>query len=244
MELAVRVPPLSALAEAPQSLLERVAAAGFDGVVLRGLETPHLPDVAAAVGATGLRPAAAHVPFDRLSAERETVVRELRTLGCERVVVGPLHAAHFETGAEVVRMATRLSALGGRLAADGRQLCYANRDHEFASVDGDTAFRLLAERAGEGLAFALDAGWTALADREPAAALSALDGRTPLVTATPRVADTGERRLPGRGAVELEAVAAAAADAGADWLVHAADEQPLHDEELAAAAEALRSAVD
>jgi sugar phosphate isomerase/epimerase len=243
MQVAARVPELARLDEPPGTLLERVAAAGFDGVVLAGLAEPHLPAVAAAIGETGLELVAAHVPFDRLQAERTTVVRELRTVGCERVVVVPLHEAHFGDDDDVSRMATRLSAMGGRLSADGRQLCYANRDHEFAAVGDTTAYELLVERAGEGLAFEFDAGWAAVADRDPDAVLSTLSGRVPMVDVTPRVPETGERRLPGRGDVDLPAVAAAAADAGADWLVHVAEEPPLHDAELAAAADVVRDAL-
>lgn len=244
MEVAVRLPPLPAVAESPRRLLSRVADAGFDGVVLAGLEAPHLPDVAAAVGETGLEPVGARVPLDRLQADREAVVRELRTVGCERVVVPSLHAAHFEADEEVTRMATRLSALGGRLAAEGRQLCYHNGAHEFRVVEGEDAYELLVERAGEGLAFEFDAGRAAVAGRDPAAVLDALADRAPVVEVTPRVAATGERRLPGKGDVDLPAVAAAAADAGSGWLVHAAAEPPLHDEELDAAAEVLRSVAD
>lgn len=244
MQLAVRLPPLPAVAESPGRLLERVAAAGFDGVVLAGLEAPHLPDVAAAIGETGLDPAGAHVPLDRLQAEREAVVRELRTVGCERVIVPELHAAHFESDAEVARMATRLSAMGGRLAADGRQLCYHNHDREFQPIEGRDAYELLVERSGEGLAFEFDAGWAAVAGRDPAGVLGTLAGRVPLVDVTPRVPDTGERRLPGAGDLDLAAVVAAAGDAGAEWLVHVAEEPPLHDEELAAAADVLGEAPD
>lgn len=240
MELAARVPPLATLEESPASLLQRVAAGGFDGVVLAGLAEPHLPDVAAAIGDTGLALAGVHVPFDRLQAERQTVVRELRTVGCERVVVPPMHEAHFESGPAANRLATRLSAMGGRLAAEGRQLCYANATQEFDDVGDGTAYELLVDRAGDGLAFEFDAGWAAVADRDPAAVLATLSGRAPLVVATPRVPETGERRLPGRGAVDLPAVAAAAAEAGADWLVHVAASPPLHDAELDAAADALR----
>jgi sugar phosphate isomerase/epimerase len=243
MKLAARVPPLANLEESPASLLQRVAEGGFDGVVLAGLAAPHLPDVASAIGETGLTLVAAHVPFDRLQAERKTVVRELRTVGCERVVVPPMHEAHFESRPEVNRLATRLSAMGGRLAADGRQLCYANAAHEFEDVGDGTAYELLIDRAGDGLAFEFDAGWTAVADRDPVAVLGALSGRAPLVVATPRVPETGERRLPGRGAVDLPAVADAAAAAGADWLVHVAASPPLHDAELDAAADALREAL-
>lgn len=244
MNVALGVPSLPAVDESAASLLARVTDAGFDGVVLGGLAAPDLPAVAAAIGDTGLAPAGARVPLERLQAERAAVVRELRTLGCERVVVPSLHPDHFGGDDEVARMATRLSALGGRLAADGRELCYANRDHEFQAVTGGDAYGLLSERAGDGLGFAFDAGWAAVAGRDPAAVLSGLSGRAPLVVATPRVAETGERRLPGKGALDLPAVAGAAAEAGADWVVHVADEPPLHDAELSAAADVLRSALD
>lgn len=239
MEIAVRLPPLATVQESTVTLLERVATAGFDGVVLVGLEEPHLPDVATAIGETDLELVGAHVPLDRLQAERQTVVRELRTVGCERVVVPELHEAHFGSADEVARMATRLSVLGGRLAADGRTLCYHNDDHEFRALDRGDAYELLVERAGEGLQFEFDAGWAAVAGRDPVRFLSLLDGRVPLVDATPRVPETGERRLPGKGDVDLPAIVEIAADAGSGWLVHVADEPPLHDEELAAAAEVL-----
>lgn len=172
-----------------------------------------LKPVAEALGRTGLSPVAAHVPLDRLQGGRTQVVRELKTVGCERVVVGPLHEAHFEDESSVARMATRLSALGGRLAADNRRLCYRNDRRE---LDGD-GFDLLADRAGEGLAFAFDAGAAAAAGRNPATALDCLDGRVPIVQLGSLTSDGG----PDDGRVDLAAVVAAAREAGAEWLVHA-----------------------
>lgn len=212
MQTAVRLGAFGDADEHIPDLLDRVAEAGYDGVVFGGLAAAQLKPVAASLGRTGLDPVAARVPLDRLQAEREQVVRDLRTIGCERVLLPALHGGHFGSEGSVARMATRLSALGGRLAADSRQLCYRPGSEDFATLDGDrTGFDVLAARAGEGLAFELDLATLVAADRDPVGTLEAVPGRVPLLGL-------------GDGAVSLdddvvEGILDAAAAAGAEWLV-------------------------
>jgi len=219
MLTAVRLGSLRDPTDPVPTMLERVAAAGFDGVAFVGLDEQRLQPVAEALLDTGLVPVAARVPYDRLQGERKQVVRELRTVGCERVVLPPLHEAHFETRGEVARMATRLSALGGRLAADGRSLCYLNGTREFRPVDGGDAYEVLVERAGDGLGFELDVGDAAAAGRDPVALLERLSGRVPLVRLRDVDAD-GEPTTLGEGSLDLGGVVGAAREAGTEWLVH------------------------
>ncbi len=230
MRTAVRLPD-SGAADPPSELLPRIAEAGFDGIAFESLDEGHLRPVAAALGDADLDPVAVAVAHDRLQAERRRVVRDLSTVGCERVVVPPVHEAHFVDADAINRMATRLSALGGRLAASGRTLCYRNGSHEFGPVDlsdesdhhanekTSDAFDLLVERSGDGLAFELDVGAAAAADRDPTAVLERLDGRVPLV-ALRDVDPDGSPVALGEGVVDVDAVVAAARDAGAEWLVY------------------------
>ena len=232
MRAAVQLYTLRRVVEPLPELLSRVADAGYEGVEFAGLDQMGLRPVAEALGKTGLEPVGAHVTHDRLQAERREVVRELRTIGCTRVVVPAVHEEHFVDADSVNRMATRLSALGGRLDADGRQLLYHNHDYEFGelSVEGNggdsgqrDAFELFVERAGDGLAFEFDVGWAAAAGRDPAAVLSRLDGRVPLVHIQD-VDEDGNPVEPGDGIVDLVACAEAAHEAGTEWLVYEHDD--------------------
>ncbi|PSP79730.1 sugar phosphate isomerase/epimerase [Halobacteriales archaeon QS_1_68_20] len=230
MRAAVRLPVAEASEGTRSETLARVAEAGFDGVAFADLERRHLRPVAAALGEAGLEPVSVTVSHDRLQAERKAVVRDLATVGCGRVVVPPVHEAHFETPDAINRMATRLSALGGRLATSGQTLCYRNDTHEFRRIDppGETddaaersldAFDLLVERSGEGLAFELDVGAVTAAGRDPAAVLGRLTGRVPLVALRDVDAD-GDPVSLGDGVVDVDVVVDAAREAGVEWLVY------------------------
>ena len=229
MRAAVQLYTLRRVVEPLPELLSRVADAGYEGVEFTGLDQMGLRPVAEALGKTGLEPVGAHVTHDRLRAERREVVRELRTIGCERVVVPAVHEQHFGDADSVNRMATRLSALGGRLDADGRQLLYHNHDYEFgklpaeANEDQRETYELFIQRAGDGLAFEFDVGWAAAAGRDPAAVLSRLDGRVPLVHIQD-VDEDGDPVEPGEGIVDLVACAEAAREAGTEWLVYEHDD--------------------
>lgn len=203
------------------ALIERVGESRFEGVELAGLSEADLQSVAAALGDTGLEPVAVQATYDRLQVDRDRIVRRMATIGCERAVVPGVHPAYFGDAEEVSRLATRLSALGGRLAADGRTLCYRNGGHEFDQLAGSgaDAFELLIERAGEGLAFELDVGAATAAGRDPVELLDRLDGRVPLVRIRDVTAD-GEPADLGSGAVDVDAVAATARESGVDWLLY------------------------
>lgn len=220
MRAAVHLDPRRAQPASLTGLLERLGGARFEGVEFAGLSDEHLQPVAAALGSSGLEPVAVQATYDRLQAEPRQVVRTLGTIGCGRAVVPGVHEAYFADPSEIARLATRLSALGGRLAADGRTLCYRNASHEFDRLEsGSGAFELLVERAGEGLAFELDVAGTVKAGRDPVELLDRLDGRVPLVRLRDVTAD-GEPVELGEGVVDVDAVAATAREIGVDWLVY------------------------
>ena len=204
---------------------ERVVEADFDGIEFAGLAESDLLPTATALGQTKLAPVGVHVPYDRLQVDRRQVVHELATIGCKRVVIPSIHPDHFASHDAVARMATRLSALGGRLRTDGRLLCYQNDDHEFRGIDDGEdgsvdAYDLLVERAGEGLAFELDVGGVVTAGRDPVSLLHHLDGRVPIVTLRD-VTAIGEPVALGEGIVNVEEIVIAARDTSVEWLVFA-----------------------
>ncbi|MDS0278133.1 sugar phosphate isomerase/epimerase [Halomicroarcula sp. S1AR25-4] len=216
MHTAVQLWTLRNLDVSTPALLDRVAAAGYDGVEFAGIEDP--PETARAMDEVGLVAAGAHVDADELRADPAGVAAELDTLGVPSVVVPYLDPDHFIDTATVDETAAMLDALASEF---DRPLLYHNHDHEFVPVGTETAFdRLAAETA---VGFELDVGWAEAAGRDPAALLSDLAGRAPVVHLKD-VTAAGEPTELGEGVVDLPGVVEAARDAGTEWLVFEHDD--------------------
>ena len=124
---AIQLHTLASMSDPLETVVRRVAAAGYDGVEFAGQFLSADPArVRSALAATGTAPVAAHVGLSRLEANPERVVDQCRTVGCRRVVVPHVGANHFLTTAAVDGLAARLAALSDRLAADGVELAYHN----------------------------------------------------------------------------------------------------------------------
>lgn len=124
---AIQLHTLASMSDPLETVVGRVAAAGYDGVEFAGRFLSADPGaVRSALVATGTAPVAAHVGLSRLEANPERVVDRCRTVGCRRVVVPHVGANHFLTTAAVDGLAARLAALSDRLAADGVELAYHN----------------------------------------------------------------------------------------------------------------------
>ncbi|MBX0323994.1 sugar phosphate isomerase/epimerase [Halomicroarcula sp. F13] len=216
MHTAVQLWTLRDLDASTPALLDRVAAAGYDGVEFAGIEDP--PETARAMDDAGLVAAGAHVDADELRADPAGVAAELTTLAVPYVVVPYLDPDHFADAATVAETAAMLDDLAAQF---DRPLLYHNHDHEFVPVGTETAFdRLAAETA---VGFELDVGWAAAAGRDPAALLSDLAGRVPVVHVKD-VTAAGEPTELGEGVVDLPGVVEAARDAGTEWLVFEHDD--------------------
>lgn len=219
---AVQLYSLRGLGEPVPALLRRVAGTAFEGVEFAGLGETPAAAVAGALADAGLVAAGAHVGVDALEGDLEATLATYDEAGCERLVVPYLPAERFADEAAVRETAARLDGLAARLDARGFELCYHNHDHEFAALDGRTAFDALAAATGDRVRFELDAGWARAAGQDPAALLDRLAGRVPAVHLKD-VADGRPVEL-GEGEVDLAGCAAAARNAGADWLVYEHDD--------------------
>jgi sugar phosphate isomerase/epimerase len=238
---AVQLYSLRDLDEPVPELLQRVAETAFEGVEFAGFgETPP-GEVADALADTGLDAAGAHVGVDALESDLDATRSTYREVGCDRLVVPHLPGEAFADEAAVRRTADRLTDLADRLG-DEFALCYHNHDHEFADLDGRTAFDALVAATGDRVGFEVDVGWVRAAGHDPVALLDRLAGRAPLVhlkdTAGGRSVELGD------GDVDVAACAAAARDADADWLVYEHDDPDDPAASLAHGAETLAALVD
>lgn len=92
----------------------------------------------------GLDVTAAHVGADLLKKDLDYMVDAYETVGVSKAVVPYLSPEDFETAAAVDRTGERLTELATDLAAYDWRLHYHNHEHEFTSIDDESAFdRLL-----------------------------------------------------------------------------------------------------
>ncbi|MDS0220786.1 sugar phosphate isomerase/epimerase [Haloarcula sp. S1AR25-5A] len=221
MQTAIQLWTLRDLETPLSAVLDRIAAAGYDGVEFAGIGDPGASR--RALDETGLGIAGVHVQLEDLQSDARTVRNEVRTLDAPYVVLPYLDEDHFASESTVESTATLL----GMLAEDvDRPLLYHNHDHEFVPLGDGTAFDALVDQTDIGFEF--DAGWAHAAGQDPVALLGRLDGRVPVVHLKDMTED-GEPTALGEGVVPLQAVVDAAREAGTEWLVfeHDNPEDPL-----------------
>jgi sugar phosphate isomerase/epimerase len=220
---AVQLPPTRGFDYPIADLIERAAAASFEGVEFAG-ETEDLDGhvIRTAMADTDLSAVGAHVSIDRLGEDTEATLGFYRGLECERFVVPGIPPERFETKRAVETAAQRLDGLAVALAEYGVSVHYHGRGYEFRSQGIQTAYEYLIDITDH-VGFDLDAASALAAGVDPADLLERLDGRAPLVHATDYDRDAGERVPLGSGELDATALVEAHAAVGGNWIVHALD---------------------
>lgn len=208
------------------SILDRVAAAGYDGVQFSGgLRDADPDEVVDKLAETGLEPTGAHVGIDHLEGELDAA-HDLyhATLGCESAVVPYLDAGHFESATAVKETAQRLEAVAALAAEWDWPIHYHNHAHEFVDIGDETALERLLTQA-ESIGVELDVGWALVGGADPAALIERYGDRIEMLHMKDMAADAarGFREI-GEGDVDMQACATAARTADVEWLIYEHDE--------------------
>jgi sugar phosphate isomerase/epimerase len=221
METAIQLWTLRELREPLSDVLDRIAAAGYDGVEFAGIGDPGASR--RALDETGLGIAGVHIQLEELQSDPRTVRNQVRTLDAPSVVLPHLDDDHFASESAIQSTATLLTKLDEDF---DQPLLYHNHDHEFVPLGEGIAFDALVDQTTIGFEF--DAGWAHAAGQDPVALIRRLDGRVPVVHLKDMTED-GEPTVLGDGVVPLQAVVDAAREAGTEWLVfeHDNPEDPV-----------------
>jgi len=210
-----------------ETVIGRVGDAGIRGVEFAGVDANGVagadPDeIRAALDASSVSSAGAHVDLEAIEADPDGVASVCHTLGCDHVIVPWLGPEHFETAGSIRTAADRLSTAARTLAEHGIALHYHNHDQEFVEVGGDRALdRLLS--AADGVGLELDLGWAGAAGADPLAILARYGDRIDLVHLKDYDADAETTVPVGDGDLDVAAVADAAREHGIDWVVYEAE---------------------
>ncbi|PYI57154.1 sugar phosphate isomerase/epimerase family protein [Paenibacillus flagellatus] len=208
--------------------LRRVAAEGFAGVEFAGyggLEAGKLKEL---LDELGLRAIGSHVGIARLKEALDEEIAFNKAIGSSYIVC-PYLGDEYRKDAETWRSTFReLESIGRKCAEQGIAFGYHNHAFELEEkVDGETALdAMFGAVPADALKVELDACWVYFAGYDPVEYIAKYKGRLPLVhfKDVRRTEDGKPLTVElGTGDVNLPAIAEAATQAGAEWLIYEQD---------------------
>lgn len=225
MRTAINLYSVRELDESMGEILDRVGAAGYDGVQFSGGFGELSPGEAAdEAAARDLVPVPPHLGIDEIESSPEEVIETiLDPLGVDGVVIPHLPEAAFESRSAVSDTAARLTGLANQLEPAGFDLHYHNHAHEFKSVNGTTGLEYLIDST-ERLKIELDVGWVQTGGKDPVALIETHGHRMPLLHMKDML--DGEFTEIGAGGVDMAGCIAAGQAANTEWLIYEND-QPI-----------------
>jgi sugar phosphate isomerase/epimerase len=210
-------------------MLKGVAAAGYGAIEFAGYGGLEPPVLWAIVDDLGLRAISSHVPFQRMETEPDTVLEELRVLGCIYAVVPgiPKEMRGIESAPYLIE---NFNKWGAASKAAGLRFGYHNHGWELEPVDGSTMLGLFAERTDPTLVdLQIDIYWALVGGADPLLLIRQLAGRVPTLHAK-ELATGADRKdtTIGDGATPWPELIAAAKAAGTEWFIVEQEDDPAH----------------
>lgn len=231
--------------------LKAVKEMGYDGVEFAGLYNNEPAQIKAWCEELGLNPISAHVPLAEMLADIDKVIADYKAIGCEYIVVPYVTAERHPDGEKWAQTIEEIKAIGQKAKDAGLVLLYHNHDFEFKlTPDGKIGLDALYEAVpAELLQTELDLCWVKYAGQCPVEYVKKYANRAPVVhfkdyfaageqTEDPYALiglNEGEKkeskafefRPLGCGVQDVEALLAAAKEAGSKWIVVEQDSPSL-----------------
>jgi len=223
MQTAIQLYTVRDVEKPLPEIIADVGEADFDGVEFAyRVEDADRDAVRTALDDAGLQAASAHIGIDAIEADLDAVVAAADTLGYDDVVVPWLDPEHWgdRRGGRGDRRPTLRTRRGSSEA--GLTMHYHNHDQEFVETDEGVAFELLADQTD--FMLELDAGWALAGGADPIELLHRYGDRISHVHLKDVNLDSDEVPALGEGDLDIPAVAEAAHEIGAEWLVYENDQ--------------------
>jgi sugar phosphate isomerase/epimerase len=201
--------------------LRTVAQIGYAGIELAGRGDLSLHALRDVLNETGLRVCGSHTGIDQIESNLAQVVEENTAIGNTRVVVPYLSEDRRQGSEGYKKTAAKLNELGELLRTQGLTLAYHNHAFEFeVQDDGRTGLEILLAETDPMLVKAeVDTYWVLVGGQDPVAFLQHHRGRIPLLHIKDRDTSDGSFAEIGTGDLPLDALIAAAPEAGVEWLI-------------------------
>lgn len=210
-------------------MLKGVAEAGFGAVEFAGYGGLEPSALRTIIDDLGLRAISSHVPFQRMETEPETVLEELRVLGCEYAVVPgiPKEMRGIESAPYLIE---RFNQRGAASKTAGLRFGYHNHGWELESVDGSTMLdRLISGTNAALVDFQIDIYWALVGSADPVALIRQLAGRVPTLHAKELAAGADQKDTTiGDGVTPWHELMAVAKAAGTEWFIVEQEDDPAN----------------
>jgi sugar phosphate isomerase/epimerase len=208
-----------------EGTLRRLASIGYKGIEL-GLppEGVTIEEQKELLRSLHLQVVGSHAGFDTLAFDENAIMDYLDEVEGGKHIAISLRFADKE---DVLRKAGICNEIGARMKQRGYKFLYHNHDWEFVLLEGKYAMDWFLEATDpDNVAMELDTYWAAKADVSPAGYLrTRLRGRCPLLHI--KDMEAGEERFfaeIGEGVLDFRDIAAAAEEAGVEWMIVEQDE--------------------
>lgn len=224
--------------------MQKLKTMGYDFVELAGLYGMEPTTIKEILDEAGIPALSAHVPYQELLNELDTVLDAYRTIGCQYIVFPYLTADIRHDSPAFADTLVRMRQICEKACAKGFTVLYHNHDFEFVSMaDGRFGLDFMYDTIGPDLLQTeLDTCWIKVAGQDPAAYIRKYRNRCPIVhlkdfykegqtsdmyeligIKNEKKEDTGngsfEFRPLGQGLQDVPALLQAALESGAEYVV-------------------------
>jgi sugar phosphate isomerase/epimerase len=208
------------MAKNVRSTLKAVAEMGYKAVQVSGMYDLSADEMKSILDENGLEVAGTHEGLDDLSKDIKGVLKRNAVLGSPWIVLPWSQAMRDGDVAAIEDLARQADGFGKACKEAGFGFGYHNHNFEFRKVNGRSAMDILLEKTSpELVTVELDVGWCWYAGENPAEWVRKLKGRVPLLHAKDHDKENKDVNRPvGDGALDWEAIFAAAEEAGTKWV--------------------------
>ncbi len=228
--------------------LKKVKEMGYDGGELAGLYGKSGKEVKAMFDEAGLIPISAHVAYQDLIPDIDTLVKTYKEIGCKYIAI-PYLPEELRYGTEKYpEVVEGIKRIGEVCKENGISLLYHNHDFEFQKTpNGEYVLdALYNEISSDLLQTEIDTCWVNVGGENPSDYIRKYTGRSPVVhlkdfkgrksenmykligiESSDQKSEGFEFRPLGMGVQDIQSIVDAAKDAGAEWVIAEQDEPTL-----------------
>lgn len=230
--------------------MKRVKMMGYDGVELAGLYGHTPEEIRDSLTESGLLAISAHVPYQELTEDTETVIDNYVTIGCKYIAV-PYLTEEYRPGKEKFpEVVENIRKIGEACKRKNIVLLYHNHDFEFTKMqDGRYALDYLYDTvSADKLQTEIDTCWVKVSGVNPSEYIRKYAGRCPIVHLKDYIGVKSEHmygligleekeenntkafefRPVGHGVQDFPEILNAAIESGTEWVVVEQDEHYEH----------------
>ncbi|MBN8592634.1 MAG: sugar phosphate isomerase/epimerase [Anaerolineae bacterium] len=200
-------------------VIQRIAEVGYLGVEAAGVYGRSAVDAARLFRSLGLTVTSAHMPLP-VGEKRQQVIDTMGELGTTNLICAWMPEDRFTSVDTIKQVCEELNA-GARAAHEaGLSFAYHNHWWEPARLDSRIIMDIMQEYLDPSVKFEIDVYWVKVAGLDPAALITDLGARVPLVHLKDGSGDRSQAMTAvGQGIIDSKSVAAAAENVGANWLI-------------------------